>query len=165
MANKLLVFTGKPGVGKTTLISAAFPDKKVIDVRPFVIAYRVNNIVPEEKTIDGYKDMYKHLADLNDPLLILELGTNHPELNISELKKLSNTRDIHLFLCNADTNTCRERMIQRNRGDNMEAMERRLKKDFPNSHLSLLENSQLRHTILNMEQELDENTSIVLRHA
>ena len=58
---KLLVFIGKPGSGKTTLIQKIFPDQKIVDVLPFVLAYKVGGILPEEKTIEGYRDMYKYL--------------------------------------------------------------------------------------------------------
>ncbi len=153
-AKKLLVFIGKPGAGKTTLINKEFPDKKIIDVLPFVMSYKVAGRVPEEKTLDGYRDMYRHLRELNDDFVILELGTNHADFNITELKKIGQMFAVQVFLCVASNQTLRERIQLRDRGDDMEAMERRLQRVFPDEHIMLLERAGLSYIILDMEKSL-----------
>ncbi|MDD5342108.1 MAG: AAA family ATPase [Patescibacteria group bacterium] len=153
---KLLVFIGKPGVGKTTLINKVFPDQKIIDVQPYVWSYKVNGRVPEEKTLNAYQDMYRHLESLNDALVILELGTNHAEFNIKELKKLSQQFEVRVYLCTASVETCRARIKIRARGDDMEAMERRLQRDFPDEHIKQLKSAGLEYITLDMESPLSE---------
>jgi predicted kinase len=153
---KLLVFIGKPGVGKTTLINKVFPKQKIVDDMPFVFAYKVNGKVPEEKTLQGYEDMYRHLKEVNDDFVILELGTNHAEFNIKELKKLSQQFEIKVYLCTASTETCRARIKIRARGDDMEAMERRLQRDFPDEHIRQLKSVGISYIVLDMEQPIAE---------
>lgn len=157
----LLVFMGKPGSGKTTLIKELFPKKKIIDVKPFVLAYEVDGQVPEKKTVLGYRDMYKEISEKHADMAILELGTNHPALNIEELQKQAEVREVHIFLCTASVDTLRERIIGRDENDNMEAMEKRLKRNFPDTHLPLIELRELSYSILDMEQPMTDNMILV----
>ncbi|MDD5566865.1 MAG: AAA family ATPase [Patescibacteria group bacterium] len=159
---RLLVFIGKPGVGKTTLINKVFPDQKIIDVQPYVWSYKVNGRVPEEKTLIAYQDMYRHLEALNDALVILELGTNHAEFNTKELKKLSQQFEVRVYLCTASVETCRARIKIRARGDDMEAMERRLQRDFPDEHIKLLESMGMGYITLDMEKSIPKLQRLVL---
>ncbi|MBU0707372.1 AAA family ATPase [Patescibacteria group bacterium] len=152
--NTLVVFVGKPGVGKTTLIKRVFPDKKLIDVLPYVYAYKVNGHVPEERTLDGYKDMYKDLLKMSEPLVILELGSNHPEFNVQQLSNLQKDFQIKIYICTAEIDTLRQRVIGRNRGDDMEAMELRLQRKFPQEHIKKLEKTDLEYDVLDMEKPL-----------
>ncbi|MFA5106934.1 MAG: hypothetical protein WC497_01245 [Patescibacteria group bacterium] len=158
---KLLVFIGKPGAGKTTLINQAFPDKKIIDVLPFVMSFKVAGKVPEEKTIIGYRNMYRHLQKLDDDFVILELGTNHADFNVAELKKISQLFPVQIYLCVASNQTLRERIQSRNRGDDMEAMERRLQRVFPDDHITLLERAGLSYTVLDMEKPLATHSALI----
>jgi len=158
---KLFVFLGKPGVGKTTLIQAALPTCRRVDVRPFVRSYEIGGVVPEEKTLAGYQDMYRYVGGLNEPVVVLELGTNHPEFNVQQLLQLQQKRDIHLFLCTASVETCRQRMNGRNFQDDAEAMERRLLRDFPNTYLQLLHQTSLHYHLIDLEQPLEETNKII----
>jgi len=156
MKNKLFVFAGKPGVGKTTIINKIFPDKKIVDVLTFIEVFRINNIVPEEKTIVAYQNMYQYLANIDESEMILEIGTNHPELNIIELSKLSDKYDIRIFLCDADKETCYQRAVERGMRHTKEAFEARMKRDFPNTHIKLISQSTIPYEIVEMSDSLPE---------
>jgi len=158
---KLVVFFGKPGAGKTTLISETFPDTKVVDVKSFVLAYKQSNILPEEKTLDGYKDMYKALADIEDDLIVLELGTNHEVYNIEQLQSLAPKRQIYIFLCTASVETLRQRIQTRDEHFDPEALERRLQRNFPGLYITLLEEAGMRYVLLDMEQPWTDNLILV----
>jgi len=150
MKNKLVVFAGKPGAGKTTIINKIFPDKKIVDVLTFIEVFRVGKIVPEEKTIIAYQNMYKYLAELDEPEMILEIGTNHPELNIDELSKLNDKYDVIVFLCDADKETCYLRAVERGMRHSKDAFEERMKRDFPNTFIKLLSQTQITYKLVDM---------------
>ncbi|MBI5037283.1 MAG: 50S ribosome-binding GTPase [Candidatus Kerfeldbacteria bacterium] len=158
---QLLVFMGKPGVGKTTLINELFPGHTIIDARPFVLKYMVDGEIPEDKTILGYRDMYAALGKLTDPIIILELGTNHEQLNVKQLAAFAQQADVRVFICTASVETLRKRVIERSIHDDMEAMERRFARDFPNSHLALFEQVGIEPYFLDMEQPMTDNVILV----
>lgn len=158
---KLFVFLGKIGAGKTTLIKEAFEGVPLVDVKPFVRAYWEGDTVPEEKTLQAYQDMYVKLKELEDPEVVVELGTNHNDYNIRHLKVLSQQRLVHLFLCIASVETLRQRLEERTDDIPEEAREKRLAVDFPNSHLPLIEAVRLPYTILDMEQPWTDNVILV----
>ena len=161
---KIFVFIGKPGVGKTTLIDNIFNDYKKIDVMPYVRNYLDKNtpgLIPEHKTIQGYKDMYDALRKIKAKEIVVELGTNHPTVNIDELKKLSQNYQVYLFLCTASIKTCHTRATSRNRFIDPDSLEKRLRRDFPNSYLKLLQNTDLNYNQINTEKPLEENIKII----
>lgn len=152
---KLIVFFGKPGVGKSTLIKHLFSGAQVIDVMPFVKKYKKKEKVPEAQTIHAYNDMYAKISEMEHKGdLILELGTNHPELNIKKLSKLKEKFYLKTFLCDAPKHVCRERALKRERDFDKKALELRLERDFPSSHIKLLEREKINYRILNMETPL-----------
>lgn len=152
--NKLFIFAGKPGVGKTTIIKKIFSKNIHVDILSFIDNFKVNDKVPEEKTIIAYKNMYKHLTELEEPKVVLEIGTNHPELNISEIKKLKDKYEIQIFLCDAFKKKCFERTIERNREIDKEALKIRLERDFPNTFAKLLRKTSLSYNIVDMNKSL-----------
>lgn len=158
---KLVVFFGKPGVGKSTLIEETFPENKVVDVKPFVLAYKENDALPEEKTIDGYKDMYKALTGTEDDLIVLELGTNHEAYNIEQLQIMASECQLFIFLCTASVETLRQRIQSRDEKIDFEALERRLQRDFPGEYIKLLEEAGLLYVLLDMEQPWTDNLILV----
>lgn len=157
MKPKLFVFAGKPGVGKTTIIGKIFPDKKIVDVLYFIEVFRVDGVVPEDKTLTAYENMYRQLADIDESEVILEIGTNHPELNISELEKLRDRYDITIFLCDADRETCYARAMERgNMRHDTEAWEERMKRDFPNTFIGPLSATPIVHAVVDTRGTLEE---------
>lgn len=158
---KLVVFFGKPGAGKTTLISETFPDVRVVDVKPFVVAYKKNDVLPEARTLDGYKDMYKVLAEMEDDLIIVELGTNHEAYNIEQLQGLASERQLFVFLCTASVETLRQRIQSRDETIDPEALERRLRRDFPGEYIKLFEEAGIQYVFLDMEQPWTDNLILV----
>lgn len=159
--NIMFVFIGKPGAGKTTLIKKFRPNAHIIDVLSFVKTYEINGMIPEEKTLLAYNDMYNSFDIIKDKTILLELGTNYPELNIAQLEKMQNKYKVVIYLCNASVETCRKRANTRGRQIDTEALERRLNRNFPLSHLKLLENNSLKYIMLNMETTLEENIKII----
>ena len=165
MKRKLVVFVGKPGSGKSTLIQRVFPDKKAVDVFPFVIALHNGDQVTDEAAVRGYQEMYKHVAELSDDVVILELGTNHPELNVRELVALSRDTEVSIFLLDADKDVCRERVHARSLelwSD--DGLERRLARDFPNTHLKLLEDSGLTYYVIDANKSIEQVEQAIISH-
>ena len=158
---KLIVFIGKPGSGKTTLIKKVYPGCHIVDVLPFVLAYEIDGALPEDRNLDGYKDMYKHLMELDKEKIILELGTNHPEYNVEQLKSLQEKYQVIILLCEASIETCRQRINSREREMDPETVERRLQRDFPNLYLQLLKGTSLPYVVVDMEKSLDDNVNFV----
>jgi dephospho-CoA kinase len=159
--NRLIVFIGKPGACKSTLIANIFSSYKFVDVLPFVKFFETNGVIPEEKTLIAYHKMYQSIDKIKDQNVVLEIGTNYPELNVSNLEKLQQEYDIFLFLCEASKETCRARVDQRVGDFNPEALDRRLARDFPKSHLAILKKADLSYTILNMEEPMENNIKII----
>lgn len=158
---KLIVFFGKPGAGKTTIIQEKFAGEKVVDVKTYVVAYRKDGTVPEEKTLDAYHDMYDYVRTLDDDTVVLELGTNHAEYNIQQLKVLQSVRRVALFLCNASDETLRERLQNSVSHEDMEKMYVRLERVFPDEHIKLLEAAGMEYVLLDMEQPWTDNVILI----
>jgi uridine kinase len=153
--SKLIVFAGKPGVGKTTIIQRLFKNATIVDVQTFVMVH-VDEfpIVPKEKNIFGYKTMYKHIATLKKPVVVVEIGTSHPGFNIRQLEKLQNRYKISLFLCDASVETCRIRSLARKLNFDGKWIESRLQRNFPGSFLNILKDTNLDYKIINTEGNL-----------
>jgi predicted kinase len=155
---KLIVFIGKPGAGKSTLINSFFPGHEVIDVLPYIMRHKKKGKVPEAQTIHAYREMYLHIGDQKSKGdLVLELGTNHPELNAEELERLKGKFNLKIFLCDAPKHVCRSRAIKRGRKFDKKALELRLERDFPNSHAKILKENEIKFDILDMTRPLEEN--------
>jgi len=165
--SSLLVFIGKPGAGKSTLIDLALYKYNRIDVMPFVKKYEENEKVPEEKTVVAYHDMYNFLKtelQSNKRNIVLELGTNHADLNINELKSLNENFRLVIFLCDAPIDVCRDRVKKRTHIIDDVALELRLQRNFPESHLDLLKNTSIKYVSLNMERPLNENVDELFKY-
>lgn len=160
----LIVFAGKMGVGKTTLIRAAFPDAVHVDVYPFVHAYGQGHAIPEDKTILGYRDMYHYVAGLTVPVVTVELGTNHPELNARNIRELSTHYVLQVFFCMASEATCRARLAIRGRpydSDDARAIDVRMRKDFPRIYEEAFKKVGVAYILLDMEKSLEENVALL----
>lgn len=160
---KLIVFFGKPGAGKSTIIRETFAQERIVDVKDYVLRYRAGDDVPEEKTIDGYRDMYRFVISLKDPVVVLELGTNHPVYNVEQLKALGASRVVVIFLCTASVDTLDERLRNRSArfiGD-LARIRERLQRPFPNELIPLLELAGLSYTVLDMEQPWTDNVILI----
>ncbi|MFZ6035744.1 MAG: hypothetical protein ACOYUK_01240 [Patescibacteria group bacterium] len=157
---QLLVFMGKPGAGKTTLIHELFPGQMIFDVADFIAAYRTGTTWPEHKTLQGYEDMYMALEHMQD-VVILELGTNHAEYNINQLRQIRQHADVRVFVCTASVDTLRQRVLRRPGFRDMESIERRFAWDFPNSHLPLFTQAGIEPYFLDMEQPMTDNVILV----
>ncbi len=157
---QLLVFIGKPGAGKTTLMTELFPELPILDVADFIYSHMKDGRWPEHKTFEGYEEMYTAL-ECQDGLTLLELGTNHAQYNIDQLARLKKDWDIRLFVCTASVDTMRHRVENRPGYTDMESIEARWKRDFPNSHLPLFEQIGIEPYFLDMEQPMSDNVILV----
>jgi len=153
---KLFVFAGRPGAGKTTIIKKLFFQETIVDVLPFVEKFRVEGKVIEEKTIVAYQNMYCYLVNIKKPKVILEIGTNHPELNISELTKLQDNYEIKIFLCHTSKESCYQRARQRGMRHDAQAFEIRMRRDFPNTFIKLLKQTSLSYKVVDMNKSLED---------
>ncbi|MBU0598098.1 hypothetical protein KKF61_03830 [Patescibacteria group bacterium] len=154
----LVVLIGKPGVGKTTLARTAFPSWHFIDVKPFIEQYMINGRWPEKLTLEGYREMYDAIEQINSDL-VLEIGTNHAEFNIVQLQRLKNNFNCLVVICLLDAKKNKQRYLDRmNRGEerayDIAAFERRLELDFPLSHTPLLHRALLPYIKINMESDV-----------
>lgn len=155
--NRLIVFIGKPGAGKSTLIDSLFSGYEIVDVLPYVMKHKEKGKDPEARTIHAYWEMYEHIkSQKSEENLVLELGTNHPELNIVELEKLKGKFNIKIFLCDAPKHVCRERAEKRGRKFDKKALTLRIERDFPNSHVKLLQEKSIKYDILDMTRLIKE---------
>lgn len=146
--NTLLVLTGLPGVGKTTLRQAwinAHPDFQVVDVFFFVRKYLDNagRAIVENFDIRGYRDMYAHLFSQSGNIL-LEIGTNFPRLNTRMLKRFQdNGWNVVIVLCLLDRVEVRRRHSKRGTADRdipyrEEYYAQRIHRNFPGSYRAML---------------------------
>jgi len=152
---KIYVFIGKPGVGKTTLIKKVLPNIKYIDVKSYIVPHVINDKWPEEKTLDCYKKMYEDINQVNEDL-ILEIGTNHAEFNVSQLERLQKMFQVVVILCILSIEENRKRYIERDEVFDLPAFEKRLKKKFPELHLPLIVKSKLPYFLLEMGPPFEE---------
>ena len=156
----LLVFIGKPAIGKTTLIRHVFPGAEVIDVKSFVRSYRVQGHVPEIDTARGYEDMYNYISSLKGPC-ILELGTGHAEMNTLKLRGASDRFHVVAIFCEASEETCKRRLDERGDPYDHEAMLSRIARVFPAEHIGLFSKYKVEYFKMNMEGSLTDSANIL----
>lgn len=165
MTKHLYVFIGRPGSGKTTLLRQlekehSFPR---IDILRFISKYlnKEGGLISEVFARNAYLEMYDHVKKEleKNSALMLELGTNYPRFNINRLKELEEERNINLkiFLCMLSIEECRKRCALRKRQVEPRALERRLKRLFPQLHKSFLERAGIEFVELPMEKPVKEN--------
>lgn len=162
---RLIVFAGKPGAGKSSIIKKISNGYRVVDVWDF---HRPNlgsgGVPPKGKNILGYQAMYQHLATLHEPRIILELGTSNSDLNVRELSTLLPTYEIDILLCVASENTCLLRLKERGflfDPETVPGRKEQMAKDFPNTFISELKQSPLRHHIISTEGDIDAVCQII----
>jgi guanylate kinase len=154
--NRLLVLAGKPGVGKSSIIQRISDGWTTIDVWHFLVPLiESGEVPPEEKNIIAYQLLYEYLTALNLPRVILELGTNYPELNVSALAELQDRYEIDVLLCHASIDTCRKRLQGRGYRTQGEGIERRLQRDFPNTFLTHICQTPLRHHLIDTSRTIE----------
>jgi predicted kinase len=163
MKKILYVFIGRPGSGKTTLLRQLEKEYGCprIDIFKFVSEYGLKEAFTKEAYLEMYKYLENELEKNNS--LILELGTNHPELNIRKLKELKEEKNLSLnvFLCMLSIEECKKRCTMRQRQIEPIALDRRLKRIFPQLHKNFLETNGIEFIELPMEKPVEENVKFL----
>lgn len=163
MKKTLIVLCGLIGCGKTTLIY------KIIESNPNFISADVYSYISKYKDLNGhvdpiyslkaYNELYEDVSLLNEDL-ILELGTNRPELNLNNINNLKNKYNIVLVFCLLEKEICIQRVLDR--ADNnkkriisREDLEEKMKRVFPDVHTKLANELNLKYILMDMGQPLD----------
>jgi tRNA uridine 5-carbamoylmethylation protein Kti12 len=157
---KIIVLIGYPGSGKTTL-AGEFINKHnqyvLHDVYQYIKQYKNadGGLEDESMAKKAYEDMYSALERI-DQDVILELGTNYPEINADRLKDISNNAKVSVCLCLLSVEECYLRVKGRGRPFAEDALKRRLGKAFPDEHEKCFEKNNLKYHYLQMGQTMDE---------
>lgn len=136
----VLVFTGRPGAGKTVLSVAwrkRHPEYAAFDVGSFIrrFAGLQTGAVDEKKTIIGYRRFYQFLRRHIRRNTIIEIGTNHPDVNLKELGRLRRYSHLWLIFLLRSTAAClRNKQRQRGAPFSPSQLRRRMKRTFPSIH-------------------------------
>ncbi len=154
---RLVVFAGKPGVGKSSIIEKVRHGWTVIDVWHFIVPQIESGeaVPPEWKNVVAYEALYEYIEALDVPRLIVELGTNYPVMNTLQLVRLLHRYEIDVLLCDVRLEVCRERLHSRGYRGSGEGIERRLQRDFPGAFLRELKRTPLRHHLIDTEGDID----------
>ncbi len=154
--NKLYVFIGKPGCGKTTIL-------KRLGIRYYDILSHIkryfdkNGRMDEANTIKAYQDLFAELKGLSEEKIFLELGTNHAQFVMENLRNLG--FETTLFFCLLNNEEC----LRRNRiGNNPmpeEPLMKRIARVFPDEHLKYI--SGMRYYEVDMGKSVEENCSFI----
>lgn len=154
---RLIVFAGKPGVGKSTIIEAVRGGWVYIDVWHFMVPLiGASDAFPaEDKNILAYEAAYEYLSALALPRVILEIGTNYPELASAELVRLSTQYEIDILLCHVPLDICWERLAKRGYRTAGKGIEQRLGRDFPNIFIQHAEKTPLRYHLVDTSGSVD----------
>lgn len=125
----------------------------------------INGKWPEEKTLIGYQEMYD---DINKEKcdIVLEIGTNHAEFNAKELNKLQKKYKVIIIVCKVDDKISLERYIQRKRINSkeiydLESLQKRLDRKFPDSHLHLLKEYNIPFIIIDTAPSITKLTALL----
>lgn len=157
---KIIVLIGYPGSGKTTLAGA------FIQKHNQYVLHDVYQYIKQYKNVDGgledesmakraYEDMYSAL-EKNNQNVILELGTNYPEINADRLKDISNNANVSICICLLSVEECYLRVKVRGRPFAEESLKRRLERVFPAEHEKYFEKNNLKYHYLQMEQAIED---------
>jgi adenylate kinase family enzyme len=154
--NKVIVLIGYPAAGKTTLANAFIekhPEFNLHDVYQYIKEYKRpdGTLISEEYTIMAYTDMYRDLDSLEGNA-ILELGTNHHDFNVQNLKKLEKNNRLFVLLCLLSQDECINREAKRERVIEKEAMLKKFERNFPEVYEKALEKIDISYHYLQMGQ-------------
>ncbi|MFA5021837.1 MAG: AAA family ATPase [Patescibacteria group bacterium] len=168
--DKLIVLCGHPACGKTTLIQSFLtlrPDFIFVDIFDYIKKIKdESGHVDKAKSFLAYQQMYSDLASKTGDT-ILELGTNHAELNFANLAKLNDRYQINIIFCLLAPEICIDRIMHRAQTDQKRIMHRqdieeKFKRPFPDLHIKLADELQVSYSKLDMSLPLKEQLAVIL---
>tara|TARA_Y100000310_G_C20414067_1_gene683442 strand:+ start:82 stop:573 length:492 start_codon:yes stop_codon:yes gene_type:complete len=156
---KLFCFIGKPGCGKTTLLTHLGVSS--FDVLKYIKRYlnEKGSLIKEEYALLAYKEMFSELEIIRADVVYLELGTNYSEFVIENIKKLNFSTTI--ILCLLDDETCLKRCSMREQKIGTEQLLRRMQRPFPNEHLRFIAETNISHYQIDMSKDVQKNANFI----
>ncbi|MFA6272588.1 MAG: AAA family ATPase [Patescibacteria group bacterium] len=163
--NNIIVLIGYPGAGKTTFATAFIakhPDYRLHDVYEYIKKYKRpdGTLISEKYTITAYTDMYQDLKN-REGNIILELGTNHHDFNTEQLKMITDSANLNIFLCLLSKEECLAREEKRERVIDKEALLKKFERNFPEVHETALDGIGLDYHYLQMGQPIEDQIQFV----
>lgn len=151
---KVVCFIGKPGSGKSTLLKAL--QVPSIDIFSYLQKYfQGGSLVQEDDALLAYRELFKDLAQRMEDKVFLELGTNYPELVMTELQQFDTT----VVFCLLSSEECWKRCQSRGRKIGTEQLQRRLARPFPEEHRKF--SAGMNVVEVDMEKKVEENASTI----
>lgn len=169
--NHLIVLCGPVGSGKSTLAKAFLkqkPDFLFVDIFNFIKKYKDDNgHIEPAQSLEAHRDLYRHLQFINQNVL-LEIGTNRPELNSNSIAALGVRFDINVLFCLLNAEICIKRVMDRAAESNQRKiskrnLEEKFKRVFPDNHVKIARSLKLSHDSLDMSLGIDELVQIVMQ--
>ncbi|MFA6410834.1 MAG: AAA family ATPase [Candidatus Buchananbacteria bacterium] len=166
---RLVVLCGMPACGKSTLIEKfieANSDFEFVDIFDYIKKYKdKTGHVDPKNSLQAYQEMYSDIKK-KDKNIILELGTNHSELNLTSLADLINKYSVRIIFCSIDKKICIDRIIQRALVDNKriihpQDLEEKFKRIFPQNHIELADRLNIDYFEMDMNQPMESRLEII----
>lgn len=151
---KLYIFAGKPGSGKTTILKKLFPRARYVDILHFYNKVHVRGKILEKHTRKAYESLYASIDRMEDKVVVVEIGAKHPALSVRQIDRLQKRYDVRLFLCDASRTVCYERALERGMRHTPRQWAMRMRVNFPAVFLKRIARTAIPHHVVDMEQSL-----------
>lgn len=162
----ILLFFGRPAVGKTTIIDHTFPEHYKVDVFLYVESYLKNGWITKDESLESCKKAYASFANFkcHHPVTIIaEFGTSCPELNVIKIKELIKKRKkILVFICEAPSTVCLKRIKSRSGMNNAQLRQKILQRNSIQDLAQQFGRANIPYHLLDMTKDLETNKKIIL---
>lgn len=159
----IIIFFGRPAVGKTTIIGYTFPEHHKVDVLSYVKNYLKNCWVSKEHILKAYHEAYAKIKSINYPTLIAEFGSSCPELDTLKINELAHKkRKLIIFVCEAPGKICLKRIKTRNGLNNVQLRKKILQSDNIQKLTKQFDQANISYHMLDMTKDLETNKKIIL---
>ncbi len=159
----VIMFFGRPAVGKTTIIGYTFPEHHKVDVLSYVKNYLKNCWVSKENILKAYREAYAKVKSINCPTLIAEFGSSCPELDILKINELVHKkRKMIIFVCEAPSKVCLKRIATRNGLNNAQLRKKILQSNNIQKLIEQFDQANIPYHMLDMTKDLETNKKVIL---
>lgn len=162
----IILFFGRPAVGKTTIIDYAFPEHYKVDVFLYVASHLKHGWITKNNLLGSYRKIYANLDSFkcHHPITIIaEFGTSCPELNVIKINELiRKKKKILIFVCEAPGKTCLERIKSRSGMNNAQLRQKILRRDSVQNLTKQFDQANIPYHLLDMTKNLETNKKIIL---